>query len=84
VLNASQLVAILLGADKQRDGAIQFAAVDVLPVLRKMGTVLRLSFESEWLNGRRGSMIKQIQSDLSLLQVLIDRGRLALKYQKRL
>ena len=32
VLNVSQLVAILLGADTQRDVAIQFAAVDVLPL----------------------------------------------------
>jgi heterodisulfide reductase subunit B len=39
VLNVSQLVAILLGADTQRDVAIQFSAVDVLPLLKKIKTV---------------------------------------------
>jgi heterodisulfide reductase subunit B1 len=39
VLNVSQLVEILLGADTQRDLAIQFAAVDVLSLLKKIKTI---------------------------------------------
>jgi heterodisulfide reductase subunit B len=39
VLNVSQLVAILLGANTHRDVAIQFAAIDVLPLLKKIKTV---------------------------------------------
>lgn len=35
VLNISQLVAILLGANITKDACIQFAAIDVLPVLKK-------------------------------------------------
>lgn len=39
VLNISQLVGILLGANIKKDACIQFAAIDVLPVLRMMGVV---------------------------------------------
>ena len=39
VLNVSQLVAILFGADTHRDVAIQFAAIDVPPLLKKIKTV---------------------------------------------
>ena len=39
VLNISQLVGILLGANITKDACIQFAAIDVLPVLKKMEVV---------------------------------------------
>jgi heterodisulfide reductase subunit B len=39
VLNVSQLVALLLGADKSRDACLQFATIDVAPLLEKMEAV---------------------------------------------
>ena len=39
VLNISQLVAILLGANITKDACIQFAAIDVLPLLKKIKVV---------------------------------------------
>jgi heterodisulfide reductase subunit B1 len=39
VLNVSQLVALLLGADKSRDACLQFATIDVKPLLEKMGAI---------------------------------------------
>lgn len=39
VLNVSQLVALLLGADRVRDTCLQFATIDVSPLLEKMGAV---------------------------------------------
>jgi heterodisulfide reductase subunit B len=39
VLNISQLVAILLGANIKKDVCTQFAAIDVLPVLKKIKAV---------------------------------------------
>ncbi|MGA7075215.1 MAG: heterodisulfide reductase-related iron-sulfur binding cluster, partial [Halobacteriota archaeon] len=39
VLNVSQLVALLLGADESRDACLQFAAIDVAPLLEKMEAV---------------------------------------------
>jgi heterodisulfide reductase subunit B len=38
-LNVSQLVALLLGADKSRDACLQFATIDVTPLLEKMGAI---------------------------------------------
>jgi heterodisulfide reductase subunit B len=39
VLNVSQLVALLLGADKSRDACLQFATIDVAPLLEKMEAI---------------------------------------------
>jgi heterodisulfide reductase subunit B len=39
VLNVSQLVALLLGANKTRDACLQFATIDVSPLLEKMEAV---------------------------------------------
>ncbi len=39
VLNVSQLVALLLGADKSRDACLQFATIDVTPLLEKIGAI---------------------------------------------
>jgi heterodisulfide reductase subunit B len=39
VLNVSQLVALLLGADKSKDACLQFATIDVAPLLEKMEAV---------------------------------------------
>ena len=39
VLNISQLVALLLGADKSRDACLQFATIDAAPLLEKMEAV---------------------------------------------
>jgi heterodisulfide reductase subunit B len=39
VLNVSQLVALLLGADKSRDACLQFGTIDVTPVIEKMEAV---------------------------------------------
>jgi heterodisulfide reductase subunit B len=39
VLNVSQLVALLLGADKSRDACLQFATIDAAPLLEKMEAI---------------------------------------------
>ncbi len=39
VLNVSQLVALLLGADKSRDACLQFGTIDIKPLLEKMGAI---------------------------------------------
>ena len=39
VLNVSQLVALLLGADKSRDACLQFSTIDVAPLIEKMEAV---------------------------------------------
>jgi heterodisulfide reductase subunit B1 len=39
VLNVSQLVALLLGADKSRDACLQFGTIDVAPLIEKMEAV---------------------------------------------
>jgi heterodisulfide reductase subunit B len=39
VLNVSQLIALLLGADKSRDACLQFATIDVAPLVEKMEAV---------------------------------------------
>ena len=39
VLNVSQLVALLLGADKSRDACLQFGTIDVAPVVEKMEAI---------------------------------------------
>jgi heterodisulfide reductase subunit B len=39
VLNVSQLVALLLGADKSRDACLQFSTIDIAPLIEKMEAV---------------------------------------------